>query len=74
MNLTVLQGGWIVEGSGAAGYPGDVLIEDGRIAAVGAIKAPAECATVDCAGCVIAPGFVDLHSHSDLQVLENRVE
>ncbi len=74
MNLTVLRDGWIVDGSGAAGYPGDVLIEDGRIAAVGAVKAPAECATVDCAGCVIAPGFVDLHSHSDLQVLENRVE
>lgn len=74
MNLTVLRGGWVVDGSGAAGHPGDVLIEDGRIAAVGAVKAPAECATVDCAGCVIAPGFVDLHSHSDLQVLENRVE
>ncbi|HEY6988862.1 MAG TPA: D-aminoacylase [Bryobacteraceae bacterium] len=74
MNLTVLRGGWIVDGSGAAGYPGDVLIEDGRIAAVGLVKAPAGCTTVDCAGCVIAPGFVDLHSHSDLQVLENRVE
>ncbi len=74
MNLTVLRDGWIVDGSGATGYSGDVLIEDGRIAAVGAVKAPAECATVDCAGCVIAPGFVDLHSHSDLQVLENRVE
>ena len=74
MKPTVLRGGWIVDGSGTAGYPGDVLIEDGRIAAVGEVKAPAGCATVDCAGCVIAPGFVDLHSHSDLQVLENRVE
>jgi N-acyl-D-aspartate/D-glutamate deacylase len=74
MNLILLKNGLLIDGSGAAGYTGDALIEDGRIAAVGAFESPAECATVDCAGCVIAPGFVDLHSHSDLQVLEDRVE
>ena len=29
---------------------------------------------IDCSGCIVAPGFIDMHSHSDLQVLENRTE
>src|SRR6202021_3243780 len=34
----------------------------------------AEYTVVDCSGCVLAPGFIDAHSHSDLQVLKNRTE
>ncbi|HMJ62163.1 MAG TPA: amidohydrolase family protein [Bryobacteraceae bacterium] len=74
MHLTLLKDGWISDGSGAKGFAGDVLLDDGRIAAVGTFEAPADCATIDCTDCVVAPGFVDLHSHSDLQVLEDRVE
>jgi dihydroorotase/N-acyl-D-amino-acid deacylase len=74
MNLTLLKNGHLVDGSGADALVGNLLIENGRIAAVGVFEAPAECEAIDCAGCVIAPGFVDLHSHSDLQVLEDRVE
>jgi dihydroorotase/N-acyl-D-amino-acid deacylase len=54
---------------------GSVLIDGNRIAAVGtAIPAPADCTAIDCSGMAIAPGFIDLHSHADLQVLENRME
>jgi N-acyl-D-amino-acid deacylase len=71
---TLLRGGTVFDGSGAAPIQGSVLMEDGRIAAVGPVPATGPAETVDCAGLAIAPGFIDLHSHSDLQVLENRRE
>jgi N-acyl-D-amino-acid deacylase len=69
----VLRGGSVVDGSGARAVPADVRIENGRIAEVGPIGA-VELEEIDCAGLTIAPGFIDGHSHSDLQVLENRPE
>jgi N-acyl-D-amino-acid deacylase len=65
----------IFDGSGQPPVTGDVLLENGRIAAVGErLEVPAAAEVVDCRGLAIAPGFIDLHSHSDLQVLENRTE
>ncbi len=57
----------IVDGSGAPGRHGDVGIKDGRIAAVGQVDDGAA-RTVDAAGQVLAPGFVDLHTHYDAQL------
>lgn len=75
MKVTVLSGGTILDGSGSPPFAADVLIEHGRIAAVGVnLDQPAGADVVNCRGLAIAPGFVDLHSHSDLQVLENRTE
>jgi N-acyl-D-amino-acid deacylase len=78
---TILTGGTIIDGTGAAWFSGDVVIRGGRIASVGnhhssrpAAVHGSECQVVDCTGCVVAPGFIDVHSHSDLQVLENRTE
>jgi N-acyl-D-amino-acid deacylase len=51
-----------------------VLIEDGLIRDVGSIPVSVEARRLDCHGLVVAPGFVDVHSHSDLQVLEDRTE
>jgi N-acyl-D-amino-acid deacylase len=62
----VLKGGTIVDGSGAPPLRGDVALDGARIAAVGPDLAGD---AVDCAGMVVAPGFIDTHSHSDLKVL-----
>jgi len=63
----VFRGATVVDGTGAPGYRADVSVHDGRIAAIG----PDADGTreIDAAGLVLAPGFVDMHSHSDLQVL-----
>jgi N-acyl-D-amino-acid deacylase len=76
----ILTGGMIIDGTGAAPVAGEVVIEGDRIVATGAPESifASEGRTnynvIDCAGCVITPGFIDAHSHSDLQVLENRTE
>ncbi|WP_308797940.1 N-acyl-D-amino-acid deacylase family protein [Agromyces silvae] len=69
MSRLALRGGWIVDGTGAPGYAGDLAIVDGRIAAVGELGDFRADREVDVGGRVIAPGFVDLHSHSDLSIL-----
>jgi N-acyl-D-amino-acid deacylase len=58
-----LKGGTIVDGTGSPGQVGDVVIEDDRIASVG--PAASAGTLVDVSGCVVAPGFVDIHSHCD---------
>lgn len=72
--LTLLQGGAIIDGTGKPRFRGDVLIEGDRIAEVGKLAVPPDAKVVDCKGMVVAPGFVDVHSHSDLQVIEGRRE
>lgn len=57
----------LVDGTGAPGYVGDVLIEGGRIAALGApgsVAAPIDAEQRDLTGLVLAPGFIDIHNHS----------
>lgn len=61
----------VIDGSGADGVVADVAIEAGRIVAVGPdASAPAR-RTIDADGLVLAPGFIDMHAHSDLQILAN---
>jgi len=64
----VLRGGTLVDGSGAPGVPGDLGIRDGRIAAMGEV-AGSGIRELDASGCVVCPGFVDIHTHYDAQVL-----
>lgn len=65
----LLRGGLIVDGSGTEPVVGDVLVRGGRIAGVGGrIDAPGA-RVVDADGLAVAPGFVDMHAHSDLAVL-----
>jgi dihydroorotase/N-acyl-D-amino-acid deacylase len=77
----ILTGGTIVDGTGTPSISGEVVIRNGWIASVGnpqssrsVVKGDPEFNVIDCGGCIIAPGFIDVHSHSDLQVLENRTE
>ncbi|MBC7366462.1 MAG: D-aminoacylase [Undibacterium sp.] len=66
----------IVDGTGASAFPGDVAVRAGRIAAVGKLPAASTAPTeIDAAGQVVAPGFIDVHTHSEdvaeLPVAEN---
>ncbi|MEK9822740.1 MAG: amidohydrolase family protein [Gammaproteobacteria bacterium] len=64
----VIRNGRIVDGTGAPGFLGDVAIEDGRIVATGSISDAGK-TEIDAAGKVVAPGFIDPHTHFDAQLL-----
>ncbi len=68
----VIRGGKIVDGTGNPWFEGDVAIRGDRIAAMGLIgpEIPAR-RTIDARGLIVAPGFIDMHSHSDLTLLED---
>ncbi len=62
-----IRGGTVVDGTDAPGRRADLLVEDGRIADLGSFDA--EAFEIDATGMLVAPGFVDLHSHSDYTLL-----
>ena len=59
----------IVDGTGNPWFSGEIAIQDGRIAAVGHLGPATASRVIDAAGLVAAPGFIDLHTHSDLTLL-----
>jgi len=74
MQNIILGNGTLIDGTGSPQAAGDVLIRGDRIAEAGRFDKPSDALVIDCSGLVIAPGFIYAHSHSDLQVLENREE
>ena len=66
----LLKNATLVDGSGVTPVIGDLLISGSRILSVGNCELSADVRTLDCTGLVASPGFIDAHSHSDLQVLE----
>ncbi len=69
----VIRGALVVDGSGAAGRRADVALAGGRIAAISAAGGPRLTGrrVLDADGLVLAPGFVDMHAHSDLALLRD---
>jgi N-acyl-D-amino-acid deacylase len=61
----VLKGATLVDGTGKPARVGDVAIKGDRIVAVGTFKVAGNPRVLDCTGLVVAPGFIDLHTHSD---------
>ena len=65
---TIIRGGQVIDGTGAPAKRADVAVSDGRIAAIGQIEGEAE-RVIDAAGLVVAPGFIDVHSHDDVALI-----
>ena len=66
MTSLAIKGGTVVDGTGNDGFVADVLVEDGRIVSIGTgLVGDTE---LDASGCIVAPGFIDIHTHYDAQV------
>jgi len=63
----VLRGGRVIDGTGMASFCADVAIKDGRIARIGRVDGDAS-QTIDADGCWVTPGFIDVHTHYDVQL------
>jgi N-acyl-D-amino-acid deacylase len=66
----VIRGGTILDGTGAPAFPADVGIRGGRIAALGRIAAEQAARLIDASGLQVAPGFIDIHTHSDGDIFQ----
>ena len=66
----LLSGGTIVDGSGAPGVIGDVALRGDKVVAVGKFDTSRVGLIIDCQGLVVTPGFIDLHNHSDSQMVD----
>ena len=67
----VIRNGRIVDGTGNPWFHGDLAVKGDKIAALGKIAAGAGNREIDAKGLVVAPGFIDMHSHSDFTILED---
>ena len=63
-----IKGGTIVDGTRAPRYRGDIWIRDGKVAQIGGRSPGFAKKTIDADGLIVAPGFVDLHTHYDAQI------
>ncbi len=68
-----IENGWIVDGTGAPRFRGSVAVRGGKIAAIAREGEPRPAAgngeTIDAEGLAVCPGFIDMHTHSELAVL-----
>jgi N-acyl-D-aspartate/D-glutamate deacylase len=67
----LIRNGKIIDGTGNPWFYGDVAVRDGRLAAIGRVPQGPAKRTIDAKGLIVAPGFIDMHSHSDFLLLED---
>src|SRR5580704_19183327 len=67
----VISNGHIIDGTGSPWYAGDIAIRDGHIAAIGHLDPATARRTIDAAGMVVAPGFIDMLGQSEKTILVN---
>jgi N-acyl-D-amino-acid deacylase len=67
----LIRGGRVIDGAGNPWFEADVGIAGDRIVAVGRLSGESAGRVIDAGGLVVCPGFVDMHTHSDLQLLAN---
>lgn len=67
----LIKNGFIVDGTGSEGYYGDVLTDGAIISKVSSCIEACADRVVEASGCIVCPGFIDTHSHSDVQILKN---
>ncbi|MGB2814616.1 MAG: amidohydrolase family protein, partial [Dehalococcoidales bacterium] len=67
----IIRGGRVIDGAGNPGYLADVGLQGERIAAIGSIESSQASRVIDATGLVVCPGFIDMHTHSDVMILAN---
>ncbi len=65
----IIRNGEVYDGSGSAPYTADVAVADGEIVAIGKLEDSEAAKTIDASGFAVSPGFIDLHTHSDMSFL-----
>jgi N-acyl-D-amino-acid deacylase len=65
----ILRGGRVMDGTGKAAYEADVAIDGERVATIGNLRGIGARTAVDVSGLVVAPGFIDAHTHDDAELL-----
>lgn len=67
----LIRGGTVIDGTRAPRYAADVAVADGRIAALGDLRSARADAEIDAGGKIVAPGFIDAHTHDDRLLLSS---
>src|SRR5436190_20690310 len=65
----LITGGSVLDGDGGPAVTADVAVRDGRIAAIGDLRGASARQRIDALGLTVAPGFIDMHNHSDYTIL-----
>ncbi|MBO0723137.1 MAG: D-aminoacylase, partial [Blastocatellia bacterium] len=67
--MYILKNGIVIDGTGRPRFRAEIGVSDNYIAAIYQGTSPANVEEIDCSGLIIAPGFIDTHSHSDLRII-----